>query len=260
MTAPFLRPLGSADWLQTKGNDNSCYTLSDRLLIDCNSALVMNLLNHDIDPLEMNTVLFTHMHIDHCMGLAGLLMYWRIQKGDLGLLTIAGPAATVRDQVMRTLDFVFHDSRDRMAEIKRLPNIIELSGDGTFDHPDFTIAYTDSDHAVPGLCYRITDKATGHTVGLSGDTLYQPKYGAFFRDVDLLAYECSYGAGPLDDFAAVCRHSSAREAAAVANESAARRLMLTHTYEPKREAALAEAQRRTSIPVLWATPFVPVAF
>ena len=220
----------------------------------------MNLLNHDIDPLSMNTVLFTHMHIDHCMGLAGLLMYWRVQKGDLGLLTIAGPAATVRDQVMRTLDFVFHDSHDRMAEIKRLPNIIELSGDGTFDHPDFTIAYTDSDHAVPGLCYRVTDKATGHTVGLSGDTLYQPQYGAFFRDVDLLAYECSYGAGPLDDFVAICRHSSAREAAAVANESAARRLMLTHTYEPKREAALAEAQRRTSIPVLWATPFVPVAF
>lgn len=260
MTAPFLRPLGSADWLQTKGNDNSCYTLSDRMLVDCNSALLMNLLNHDIDPLAMDAVLFTHMHIDHCMGLAGLLMYWRVQKGDLGLLTIAGPAATVRGQVLRTLDFVFHDSPDRMAEIKRLPNIIELTGDGVFDRPDFTIAYTDSDHAVPGLCYRITDKATGHTVGLSGDTLYQSQYASFFRGVDLLTYECSYGAGPLDDFAAVCRHSSAREAAAVANESGARRLMLTHTYEPKREAALAEARRRTAIPVLWATPFTPVEF
>ena len=36
--------------------------------------------------------------------------------------------------------------------------------------------------------------------------------------------------------------------------------MLTHTYEPKREAALAEARRRTAIPVLWATPFTPVEF
>ena len=113
---------------------------------------------------------------------------------------------------------------------------------------------------MPGLCYRITDKATGRTVGLTGDTYYQAKYGAFFRGVDLLVHECSYGPGPLDDFATVCRHSSAREAADVANESGARRLMLTHTYEPKREAALAEARRRTSIPVLWATPFTPVEF
>ena len=34
MNQPFLRVLGSADWRPSKNNDNSCYTISDQILID----------------------------------------------------------------------------------------------------------------------------------------------------------------------------------------------------------------------------------
>lgn len=255
MNTPFIRPLGSADWRPTKGNDHSCYTLNDTTLVDCNAACLMNLLNLDIDPISIDHIFFTHMHIDHCMGLASILHHWRVVKGDLGDLTIVGPAATVRDQVMLTLKYVFHDSKDMMAQIKRLPRIVELSGDGIYDHRDFTVAYTDSDHAVPGLCYVFTEKASGKKVGLSGDTMILPKFTDFFKDVDLLVYECSYGGGPLDDNVVNCRHSSSREAAEVVNLSGAKRLMLTHCYEPKRAGALEEGKKRTAVPVEWAVSF-----
>ena len=260
MTASFVRPLGSADWRPTKGNDHSCYTQNDKVLVDCNAGVLMHILSLDKDPTEFDHIFFTHMHIDHCMGLASILHHWRVVKGDLGGLTIVGPAATVREQVMLTLKYTFHDNKDMMKDIKRLPNIVEVSGDGTYENDDFTVAYTDADHAVPGLCYVFTDNNTGKTIGFSGDTMYMPKFADFFRNINLLVYECSYGGGPLDDNVVNCRHSSSREAAQVVNESGAKALMLTHATEHKREGAIIEAGKRTDVPIYWALPFKKVEY
>jgi len=260
MTASCVRPLGSADWRPTKGNDHSCYTLNDKVLVDCNAGVLMHILSLDKDPTEFDHIFFTHMHIDHCMGLASILHHWRVVKGDLGGLTIVGPAATVREQVMLTLKYTFHDNKDMMKDIKRLPNIVEVSGDGTYENDDFTVAYTDADHAVPGLCYVFTDNNTGKTIGFSGDTMYMPKFADFFRNIDLLVYECSYGGGPLDDNVVNCRHSSSREAAQVVNEAGTKALMLTHATEHKREGAIIEAGKRTDVPIYWALPFKKVEY
>ena len=68
-------------------------------------------------------------------------------------------------------------------------------------------------------------------------------------------HEASFGAGPVPPIAdTTCRHSSAIEAARVATEANVRRLILTHTYEPKRTGAIEEAKKRLTIPVEWAMP------
>ncbi len=255
MAQPFVRVLGSCDWHPTKGNDHSHYTLSDKILIDAGSAALMNLLNQDVEPTDIPLICFTHMHADHYMGLAPFLLNWRVVKGSLGGLTIVGPKASVRKAVSLALHLVYHDSSDMMEEIKTLPKIVELEGDCTFETEDFIVHTTDSQHSVPGLCYTFTDKATGHKVGLSGDTGYQEKYGAFFRDCDLLLHECSFGGEtPEKERNIKSRHSSAEEAVRVTLESGAKKLLLTHTYEPKREAALATARKGLSVPVEWALP------
>lgn len=254
MNQPYLRVLGSADWHQTKNNDHSCYTLNDRILIDACSSIVVNLLNRDVDPMNLSTICFTHMHADHYMGLAPFLLYWRVRKGSLDGLTIAGPKATLRDAFDLAMDYAFHEFGRIREKLNGMPTLLELEGPDSFDLPDFHVQVINSDHAVPGLCYRFTHKATGHTIGLTGDTRYQPSYGDFFRGVDVLVHEASFGAGPLPERNAVCRHSSAREAAQVSLEAGVRRLLLTHTYEPQREAALTEARSRLDIPVEWAIP------
>ncbi len=260
MNTPFLRPLGSGDWLQSKHNDNSCYTIDDNILIDCNSALVMNLLHCDIEPTSIDTIFFTHMHTDHMLGLCAFAQMWKIKRHDLGGLTLIGPAATIRTAVMQALYFTFCRKPDATEEelmqaIGHLPNIVEVEGEGRLETDDYRVYYTDSDHSVPGLCYRFDHKATGKRLGISGDTKMLTKFADFWRLCDLLVYECSYGAGPLDENNEKCRHSSAREAAQVCIDCGARTLMLTHTERPKREAALEEAKRRLEIPVLWALPF-----
>lgn len=255
MPDTYVRVLGSADWHPTKNNDHSCYTVNDRLMIDACPSAMMALLNMDVDPIQVSTICFTHVHADHYMGLPALLLHWRVRTNSLGGLTIVGPKATIRAAVDRAMNYVFHDSRDIHAEIAEFPKVVELEGDSVYETDEFRIAAMDSDHAVPGLCYHITDLATGKTVGFTGDTRYIPAFETFFSNADMLLHECSFGAGPLPEGNVVCRHASAQEAVQVCKEANVRKLLLTHTHEPNREAALSYAHAHLEIPVEWAVPY-----
>lgn len=254
MNESFVRVLGSADWHQTAHNDHSCYTVSDRILVDACPSVVTQLLEAGVEPLDVPLVLMTHMHCDHYMGLAPLMHYWRVcRQTDLSGLTIAGPRETVRDTVDFTLRFVFRD--ELKACVTHMPHIVELGEGDVLRFERHVIRAHAADHAVPALCYRIDAEAEGHSVGFTGDTRFQESLPGFFQNVNLLLHEVSLGAGPADPaHNASCRHSSAQEAVRVCRESGARRLLLTHCYEGKREAALSQARRALNAPVDWAMP------
>ena len=254
MNEPFVRVLGSADWHQTAHNDHSCYTVSDRILIDACPSVVTQLQEAGVDPLDVHLVLVTHMHCDHYMGLAPLMHYLRVcRQTDLSGLTIAGPRETVQDYVDFTLRFVFRDKLD--ACVTRMPRILPLGEGDTLHHAGYAVHVHEADHAVPARSYRLVHEESGRSVGFTGDTRYQQSLPGFFRDVDLLLHEVSLGAGPVDPVHnAGCRHSSAQEAVRVCRESGARRLLLTHCYEGKRQTALDEARRLLDKPVDWAMP------
>ena len=254
MNEPFIRVLGSADWHQTAHNDHSCYTVSDRILIDACPSVVTQLQEAGVDPLDVHLVLVTHMHCDHYMGLAPLMHYWRVcRQTDLSGLTIAGPRETVQDYVDFTLRFVFRDKLD--ACVTRMPRILPLGEGDTLHHAGYAVHVHEADHAVPARSYRLVHEESGRSVGFTGDTRYQQSLPGFFRDVDLLLHEVSLGAGPVDPVHnAGCRHSSAQEAVRVCRESGARRLLLTHCYEGKRQTALDEARRLLDRSVDWAMP------
>ena len=254
MNEPFVRVLGSADWHQTAHNDHSCYTVSDRILIDACPSVVTQLQEAGVDPLDVHLVLVTHMHCDHYMGLAPLMHYWRVcRQTDLSGLTIAGPRETVQDYVDFTLRFVFRDKLD--ACVTRMPRILPLGEGDTLHHAGYAVHVHEADHAVPARSYRLVHEESGRSVGFTGDTRYQQSLPGFFRDVDLLLHEVSLGAGPVDPVHnAGCRHSSAQEAVRVCRESGARRLLLTHCYEGKRQTALDEARRLLDRSVYWAMP------
>lgn len=253
MDNSYIRVLGSADWHQTAYNDHSCYTVCDQILVDACPSVVTQLLEHGVDPLSIHTVCLTHLHCDHYMGLAPLLHYWRVCRNTkLGDLTIIGPKATVRKFVMKTLDFLFDTDLDRC--VTEMPKIVEVGEGDTVDLPGFHIEVLDGDHPVPDVCYRMTDLATGHVIGFTGDTRYLTTFGAFFHDVNMLVHEASYGGTLLEDEVNTSKHSSAVEAVRVCKESGAKSLLLSHTYEPKRVAALRVAYRGLDIPVQWAVP------
>ena len=128
---PFVRVLGSADWLPTPDNDGASYVIDDRILIDTGWSAAVNMINHGMDPTNIDTICFTHMHADHYIGLTQMLLHRRIRCGTLEGLTILGPAPTVRAGFERAFAYIFHDSYDVTAECKGLPLIVPLhDGDG----------------------------------------------------------------------------------------------------------------------------------
>ena len=152
-----------------------------------------------------------------------------------------------------TLRFVFRDKLD--ACVTRMPRILPLGEGDTLHHAGYAVHVHEADHAVPARSYRLVHEESGRSVGFTGDTRYQQSLPGFFRDVDLLLHEVSLGAGPVDPVHnAGCRHSSAQEAVRVCRESGARRLLLTHCYEGKRQTALDEARRLLDRSVDWAMP------
>ena len=221
----------------------------------------MHLLDSDVEPTQIPFLCFTHMHADHDLGLAPLVHYWRIVNNkDLSGLTIIGPKATLEGTVNRMMNFVYYGA-DVSRFITKMPQLLPVERNGEIQIPGFSIRYMDSYHSTPGLCYRIQDTQTGHTIGLSGDTQYMDSLPEFFSHVDLLVHECSFGAGPVDPVAnQACHHSSALEAARVCQEAQVSRLLLTHTFAPKRDAALAAARERLGIPVEWAQPYCVFPF
>lgn len=254
MKENFIRVLGSADWHQTAYNDHSCYTVGDQILVDACPSVVTTLLEQGVDPVDIRLVLMTHMHSDHYMGLTPLLQYWRVCKDkDLSALTIAGPKDTLCKFLQMAMVFAFED--ELAANVEKMPNIIEIEEGSQIDFPPYKIQVGKGDHAVPDVIYRITDCKSGHAVGFTGDTRYLDSFPDFFRDIDLLVHEASAGAGPINPTGnAGSRHSSAQEAVKVCREGGVKNLLLTHSYEPNRKAALDAARSQLTIPVDWAMP------
>lgn len=253
---PYVRVLGSADWLPTKGNDGASYLIDDIIMIDTGWSAAFNMICNDLDPILSKLLCFTHMHADHYMGLTQLILYWRIKKGSLGEWTIAGPKESVRAGYERAFHYVFHDSHAVHLEVKEQPSIIELSDGDSFNAYGYTISVIASDHAAPGLCYRFTHNETGRSVGFTGDTRYRKEFADFFKDCDLLVHEVSFGVGPIiPETNAECRHSSVQEAILVAKEAKVKNLLLTHTIPERRAVSVDAARSQLSIPVSWAWPY-----
>lgn len=80
----------------------------------------MNMLNLNVDLGYIDTIVFTHMHPDHCIGLASLLYYLgAVKKHDLTALKIYGPAETVANAVACAMKCYAPDI---------MPSVTELHG------------------------------------------------------------------------------------------------------------------------------------
>jgi ribonuclease Z len=237
----------------------------ERLLVDCGEGTQRQLQWSYAGLAEIETILLTHNHADHYLGLPGLLKTYANHQRQKPL-TVYGPAGTW--MLLRTLSGV----------IGRLPfelEIVELeAGDEVKGTRDYTITALRVEHRLPALGYVLAEAArpgrfdvaeakrrgapdgplmgelargqditvAGHVVAaaglvgasqpgrklvFSGDTQPCAAVLEAARGADLLVHEGTF----LDEEEAEAKksaHSTVREACELAREADVRLLALTH--------------------------------
>lgn len=240
-----LRILGTCtSYPAGAGQDCSCMLLDHSVMVDTGMAGVHRLLDCGEDPNAIDFLFITHCHHDHYLALPQLLFYHRtrgrLRQPGRRPLTIVGPKPEIRLVVERALHFLRTDAYEDVADE---PTVVPLYAGESFETPRFTVTTCPTIHTVTGLCYRFTDKTSGASAVLTGDTAFHDGLVRHAQGADLLVHEASYGPRHRDANL-VGGHSGAPDAARVAHEAQVRRLALIH-YAPAQRDATLQAARET---------------
>jgi ribonuclease BN (tRNA processing enzyme) len=218
-----VRLLGTGGWLPTDRRETACVLLregADALVLDAGSGLRRIATEPELlDGVERLTVLLTHFHLDHTVGLVAILAA-DVPSREVwapGLLVARTPA---EELVHRLLDppFLASDPAEVTSEI--LTGVHELDGD-TEIGPFRVETRVQPLHAGPTLALRVNEELVYCT-----DTGYDPDGIEFARGARILLHEAMHAADTTDD----PFHSAAGEAARIAKAAEVERLLLVHVH------------------------------
>lgn len=209
----------------------SCYLVEHdgfRLVLDLGNGS-LGVLQRFIDLADIDAIVLSHLHADHCLDMCGLYVAQRYHPGGpRSRIPVWGPRGTAL----------------RLARAYDLPEQPGMTGE--FDFRDlvagehaigpFTVTAARVNHPVEAYGVRL--EADGHAIAYSGDTAETPALIELARDADVALFEASC----VDAQPAPGVHLTARQAAEHAQAAGARLLVLTHLVAwNDLEATLAEA-------------------
>ena len=224
--------LGGCGAWPAAGRACSGYLVEDdgfRLLVDPGYATLPRLLRH-ADAREVDAVLVSHGHPDHCADLNPLLRARALDADPAPKLPVhALPGAL--DRVL---------ALDRPGMLDSAFALRTFTAGGRFEIGPFTVDTWALPHFVPNAGLRLT--SGGRVLAYTGDTGPCRELADLARDADLFLAEATY---PEEVPAADARYlSSARQAGEYAAKAGVRRLMLTHLWPGTFTVHAEEAARR----------------
>ena len=251
-----IRILGAGGAIPTPTHTPAAYWVTVdgiSLLMDPGPGALVRLVQSGDAPAgvdEIDVVLLTHLHPDHCCDLVALLFALHSPlTSSRQPLRLFGPAGlkAYLDQ-LAGLYGRWLVPRPRALVVREWGPDAQLEWPGgglirpfAVDHPQ--------DRFSNGAClgYRFGD-ADGHTLVFSGDTGPCPGLTEAARDVDLLLVECSAPEG-----LGVAGHLTPGEVGRLCAEAQPKRVVLTHQYPAAAEADLvADVARYFQGPVVQA--------
>lgn len=186
-----------------------------RLLLDAGYATLPRLLDL-IAAEELDAVLISHGHPDHCADLNPLLRARALSDDPPPALPVYAPTAA--------LDAVL--ALDRPGMLDRAVAVREFEPGRTLTIGPFTVVTRLLPHWMPNAGVRL--EADGSVLAYTGDSGPDPAVVGLARGADLLIAEATYPEHVPADSAAYL--TSAAQAGAQAAQAGVGRLMLTHLW------------------------------
>lgn len=188
--------------------------------VDAGSGTLANLQRH-VDLLDVDAIVLTHEHPDHCADLAGYYVACKYYLGR-SLVPVYAPAS-VREQVY------YADHPLSWTDVSD-GDVVDIGG--------LRLSFSRTDHPPETLAVRID--GDGRALGYSADSGPGWSFDALGAGLDLALCEATY----LADAEGTGQHMSARQAGAGARRAGVGRLVLTHLQpgvDPEVSRAEAEA-------------------
>ncbi len=243
-------------------------TLNDRLfLLDCGEGTQMQMNRYKVRKSRINHIFISHLHGDHYFGLAGLLTTYSLgdRRAPLHLFAPADLEAIIKLQVMAsdsTLPFPLHfhalekegvlvDEPQFSVECFKVFHRIETWGfllkekkkprkingekikEYSFIPTSFyeRLQYGEDYVSMDGLVVKNDEVTIANTPAKSyaycADTIFNPSIVRHFKNVTMVYHESTYLKDQLER-AASRNHSVAEQAAMIAKEACAQKLLIGH--------------------------------
>lgn len=119
----------------------------ERILVDCGEGTQRQLMR-SVGLANIDTILITHLHGDHYLGLPGLLKTMSL-GGREEPLQLFGPSGLY--ELLREVE--------RIVGRPRFPFLVEEARPGTvYEMPDYAIKATPTEHGMPGLAWCMEER------------------------------------------------------------------------------------------------------
>ncbi len=195
---------------------------------DAGSGTFLALLD-EVDPDDLDAVVISHVHADHCIDLFALYGYLEHGPGSGGPLPVFVPSQATEHLAA----FARAGADHRFRQVLAFSEVGD--GDAT-TVGGITLRFATAAHPVPALTVRF--EAGDRSLVYSGDTGPGAGLEVLAPGADVLLCEATLqGPGAARDYPF---HLTAEEAGAIAADAAVDRLILTHigpTLDPRRSVA-----------------------
>jgi ribonuclease BN (tRNA processing enzyme) len=214
--------LGSGDSFGSGGRFQTCIlvdTPTTRFLIDCGASSMIAMRAQGIEPNEIDVILLSHLHGDHCAGVPFILLDAMLGSKRQKPLVIAGPRGMPRrmDEVREAL---FPGSGIMKP---RFPlEWIELEPGETAKIGSLAVRAWPAIHTAETLPLMLRVDCDGKSIAFTGDTDWTDDLIPLAENADLLIAECYFYDKPIK------MHMTYQKLAQHREQLKSRKVVLTH--------------------------------
>lgn len=226
-------------------------TGSRKILFDFGPGAYHRLLEAGVKPVQITDVFFTHLHYDHCLDYARLVMTrWDQAAGRIPELNVYGPTHVAKmtdllvgeagvfgpDLAARTelpmSQAVYVARGGTLPRAKPRPVVRELKNGDTVSGEGFTVRVRSVIHAQPILeCFGYRLEAEGAAFAYSGDAGPCKAMEELARNADVLVHMCHFISGTALNAEFDKRNSGHLEIARLGEAAGVRNLVASHIAE-----------------------------